>query len=176
MAIDLSFKGLENALRLMVPMIFLAFLFMLSVVALPIPDIGHIKPAYILMTIYYWSIYRPTLMPPWICFLVGLLLDLLSNLTPGVNAVIFTLVQWVVRDQRQFLMGQPYIVIWFVFAFVTAIAHMMQWGMYGLVGLHWAPLLPVAISMAATFLLFPVISLILILIHRVLPDTQRVFS
>ncbi|MDB5490874.1 MAG: mreD [Micavibrio sp.] len=177
MAINLSFKGLENALRLMVPVIFLAFLFMLSVVALPIPQIGHIKPAYILMTIYYWSIFRPTLVPPWICFFVGLLLDLLSNLTPGVNAVIFTLVQWVVRDQRQFLMGQPYIVLWFVFAFVTACAHMMQWGMYGLAaGLQWAPLLPVGISMAATFLLFPVISLVLILIHRVLPETQRAYS
>lgn len=176
MAINLSLKGLENALRLTVPVSFLIFLFMLSVVALPIPDIGHIKPAYILMTIYYWSIYRPTLMPPWICFLVGLLLDILSSLPLGVNAMIFTLVQWMVRDQRQFLMGQPYIVIWFVFAVVTAISHMLQWAMYGLVEWSWAPLLPVGISMAATFLLFPVISLVLILIHRILPDTQRAYS
>lgn len=175
MAINLSLKGFENALRLLVPLLFLLFIFMLSVIALPFPNIAQIKPAFILMTVYYWSIYRPTLMPPWICFFVGLLLDFFSGLPLGVNAIIFTLAQWIVRDQRKFLMGQPYIVIWFVFALVTVLALMLQWGLYGLVNFHWEPLMPIGISIAATFLLFPVVSLFLILIHRVLPDIQKAY-
>lgn len=173
MALDLSIKRFESGLRLLAPITLLLFLFMLSVTALPLPRIGQIKPALLLMTIYYWSIYRPTIMPPWLCFVTGLLLDFLSGLPLGVNAIIFTLVQWVVRDQRKFLMGQPYITIWGVFVLVAIISSMIQWFLYGFVDFRWAPLVPVMISIASTVLLFPAVTLALILIHRILPMIQK---
>lgn len=173
MALDLSIKGFENGLRLLAPVGLLIILFMLSVTALPVPYAGSVKPSLVLMAVYYWSIYRPTMMPPWLCFSTGLLLDILSNLTLGVNAIIFTVVQWIVRDQRKFLMGQPYVTIWAVFALVAALSMMLQWALYGLVNLHWAPLVPVYLSLAATVLLFPIVTLFLILVHRMLPIVQK---
>ena len=173
MSINLSAKGFENAVRLLAPIGLLAFLFLLSVVAVPFPRIGQIKPAFILMAVYYWSIYRPTLMPPWMCFFTGLLIDFLTGRTLGVNVIVLTLVQWIVRDQRKFLMGQPYVTIWFVFALVVALSLSLQWALYGLVDLQWSPIMPVILSMVATFLLFPVVTLFLILVHRVLPTIQK---
>jgi rod shape-determining protein MreD len=173
MALDFSVKGFENGLRLLMPGLLLMILFMLSVTALPLPHVGPIKPALLLMAVYYWSIYRPTMMPPWLCFVTGLLLDLLTGLPPGVNAVIFTLVQWIVRDQRKFLMGQPYITIWAVFILVAGLSGLAQWMLYGLVNMHWAPILPVVISLAATIFLFPAVTLFLIMVHRVLPHIQK---
>ncbi len=176
MAVDFSVKGLENALRLSVPLLFLAGLFVLSVVSLPLPDIGVARPGLLVMAVYYWSVYRPTLMPPYLCFMAGLLLDFLIGLPLGVNAVILTLVQWIVRDQRRFLMGQAYIVIWLVFALVAFTTQFMQWGMYGLVHMQWAPVLPQILAAVATTLLFPVVTLFLILIHRVLPAVQKAYE
>lgn len=176
MAVDFSVKGFENALRLSVPLLFLAGLFVLSVVSLPLPDIGVARPGLLVMAVYYWSVYRPTLMPPYLCFATGLLLDLLTGLPLGVNAVVLTLVQWLVRDQRRFLMGQPYIVIWLVFALVAFSSQLVQWGMYGLVHMQWAPILPQVLGALATALLFPVVTLFLILIHRVLPGVQKVYE
>jgi rod shape-determining protein MreD len=175
MSINLSAKGFENVIRLLAPVGLLAALFLISVVALPFPRIGQIQPAFILMAVYYWSIYRPTLMPPWVCFFIGLLLDFICGQTLGVNAIIFTLVQWIVRDQRKFLMGQPYVTIWFVFALVAGLSLSLQWTLYGLVDMQWAPLPPVILSMMATFLLFPVVTLFLILVHRVLPSIQKAY-
>ena len=125
------------------------------------------------MAVYYWSIYRPTLMPPFLCFSVGLLLDILSGLPLGINAIIFTLVQWIVRDQRKFLMAQAYITTWAVFILVAAGAIFLQWGLYGLVSLQWSPVMPVLVSIAATILLFPVVTFLLILSHRILPVSKK---
>lgn len=173
MNIDISAKGIENGFRLLVPVGLLALLFLLSVTALPLPKVGPVKPALILMAVYYWSIYRPTLMPPSLCFLIGLTLDILSFLPLGVNAIVFTLVQLIVRDQRKFLMGQAYITIWAVFAFVAFGSSTLQWLLYGWVNDQLAPALPVLISVAATVLLFPVVTIFLILTHRILPEPSK---
>jgi len=173
MSMNLSAKWFENGVRLLAPLGLLALLFLISVTKIPVPRAGQIEPAFLLMAVYYWSIYRPTLMPPWVCFFIGLLLDFLVGMPPGVNAIIFTLVQWIVRDQRKFLMGQPYITIWAVFALVAGLSLSLQWGLYGLVEFRWAPFTPVMLSIAATFLLFPVITLFLILAHRMLPVVHK---
>ena len=175
MAIDLSAKGFENGLRLLAPAALFVALFLLSVTALPLPHVGPVKPALLLMIVYYWSIYRPTIMPPWLCFSGGLLLDLISGLPPGVNAALLTLVQMIVRDQRRFLMGQPYITIWAVFALVTALYLMGQWVLYGWVSDGFAPLTPVMVSLLATISLFPVVTLLLIAVHRILPAVPKAY-
>lgn len=170
MAMDLSAKGMENALRLTVPLALLGLLFLLSVTALPYPPaVGPIRPALILMAVYYWSIFRPTMMPPFLCFGTGLLLDIVLGLPMGVNAIVFTLVQWIVRDQRKFLMAQAYMTTWAVFVLVAFLSLMLQWALYGLVDMAWPPLPPVLLSALATALLFPVVSIFLVLAHRMLP-------
>ena len=173
MPLDLSLRGIENGVRLMVPFALLIILFLLSVTAIPLPRIGPVKPALLLIAIYYWSIYRPTLTPPALCFSAGLLLDVMTSLPLGVNAVVLTLVQWVVRDQRKFLMGQAYITIWGVFALVAFLSGFIQWGLYGLKDMAWAPTTPVLVSVAATIFLFPVVTPLLILVHRLLPAAPK---
>jgi rod shape-determining protein MreD len=175
MALDFSAKGLENGLRLLAPATLLFAMFMLSVSALPLPHIGPIKPLWLLMLVYYWSIYRPAIMPPWLCFMMGLLFDFFSGLPLGGNAAIFTLVQMIVRDQRRFLMGQPYITIWAVFSLVATLTLFSQWSLYGLVSNGFAPVTPVAVSLIATIALFPLVTLLLIVVHRVLPEIQKKF-
>ncbi len=172
MALDFSIKGFENGLRFLVPLSLLAVLFLLSVTALSIPYAGSVRPALVLIAVYYWSIFRPTLMPPFLCFLIGLLLDIVSGLPMGVNAIVFTLVQWIVRDQRKFLMAQAYMTTWAVFILVAMGAIFLQWGLYGLVRLQWSPVTPVLVSAGVTILLFPVVTFFLILSHRALPVSQ----
>lgn len=162
--------SVDATLRLTVPFILLGFLFLLNVTALPVPYMGTVKPFLVLMPVYYWAIYRPTLMPPALCFAIGLLLDFLSAQALGVNAISFVLVQMIVRDQRRFLMAQPYITTWAVFAFVVLGVGLLQWGLYGLVNMAWGPLTPVLFSMAITVFLFPVITLFLVITHRLLPS------
>lgn len=168
-----SIAKAENTGRLMVPHLLLAILLLVNIVALPLLPTAAMKPQFVLMAIYYWAIYRPTLLPPVFCFVLGLIMDILSGMPPGVNALIFVMTQWIVRDQRRFMMGQPYSTIWAVFGLVSALAVMVQWGMYGLVEMHWGPLLPVMGSALVSMFLFPFVTLLLILTHRMLPVASR---
>lgn len=172
--ISFSWRGLETIIRLLIAYILLGFLFLLNLTALPIPYAGVIKPDFVLMAIYYWAIFRPRLIPTWLCFAAGILLDVLSLTPPGLQAFILVLAQSLVRDQRKFLMAQPYISLWAVFGLVALMAAAIQWALFGLSNdFQWPAIMPVAIRVVVTMCLFPVVTMALIGSHRFLSPSQH---
>ncbi len=169
MSPDYAIEKMSAALRLLVPYLLALAMFVLDTVSVAIPQLSDIRPSLTLLTIFYWSIYRPTLFPVFIPFLAGLMFDVLANLPLGLTAIIFVLVQWLVRSQRRFLMGQPYITVWTGFAFIAILGAATQWGLFGLIEGGWPPLMPVAASVALTIFLFPAINVLLLMTHRLLP-------
>ena len=167
-------RRMENIVRLMVPQALLILLLFLNMASVPLPYAGLVKAHFVLMAVYYWSIYRPGLVPPFLCFALGLAMDVIGGAALGLNALVFILVQWIVRDQRRFLMGQPYIVIWAIFGLVALCATVLQWGLNGLAGgMQWPELLPVIAGTMVSLPLFPLVTLILVLTHRLLPMPPR---
>lgn len=122
-----------------------------------------------LMAVFYWSAYRPTLVPLWFVFTVGLLLDLLSGAPVGLNALVLVLVRWLVTDQRLFLMGQPFLIVWIGFLLVIAAAALCQWFLLGALNLFWPPVQQVGVMIGLSAALFPVVSVLLHATHAVLP-------
>ncbi len=172
--ISFSKRGLETIFRLIIAYALLAALFLLNLTALPVPHAGLIKPHLVLMAVYYWAIFRPTLIPTWLCFVVGILLDILSGMPPGLQAFILVIAQSLVRDQRKFLMAQPYISVWAIFGVVVAMAATIQWCLFGIANnFQWPAMMPAAASVAVTFCLFPVVSMALIMTHRMLSPGAR---
>src|SRR5262245_20541391 len=102
-------ESLESSARRLVPYSLMALLLVLGSVHLPFAAGTDVKAPLFLMGLYYWSIYRPTLIPPWLTFVCGILADLIGGLPIGLSAVIFVLVRWIVSDQRRFLMGQSFV-------------------------------------------------------------------
>lgn len=145
------------------------FLFILNIVSFSLPFMGQMHPFFLLMAVYYWAVYRPTLMPPWIVFAYSVVLDVLSGLPPGTNAFVLIAVQWVVKDQRLFLMGQPFVMVWIGFAITAAVTSFLQWA---IIALFQGETIPIGEAMASTglsILLFPIVTLLLLLAHRMLP-------
>lgn len=112
-------------------------LFTLNVVAISFPLTGAVKAPLFLMGIYYWAIYRPTLMPVWAVFIAGLAMDLLSSLPIGMNALVFVAAGWSISGQRLFLTGQSFVMIWVGFGALSFLAAFVQWAIFGLTQLHW---------------------------------------
>lgn len=162
-------KTLGGLIRLAAPQALLLALLLLSVLALPLPYAGSVRPCLVLMAVYYWSIYRPTLVPPFLCFGAGLLMDILSGMPMGANALVLVAVQWIVRSQRRFLMAQPYKVLWALFGLVTVLACGIIWALFGALNRKWMPLPPLGGTIVASVLLFPLVSRLLIFVHRMLP-------
>lgn len=86
-----------------------------------------LKPVLPLAAIYYWSLYRPDLMPAPIAFVLGLLYDILSGAPVGVHAVVFVVLHAVVNKQRRFLIGKSFAINWMGFTAVAVGAFAAVW-------------------------------------------------
>ncbi len=153
----------------MVPYGFMLVLIIFNVLTIPIILLSTIKLPLVLMGIYYWSIYRPRLFPVWLIFIAGVFLDFIMGLPFGLNALTLVLAQWFVTDQRRFLMGQSFIVIWLGFVILSAIVSTLQWIIFGLVNGAWVSLEPQMWSLLIGSAVFPFIYWLLHLTHKMLP-------
>ncbi|MCB1782403.1 MAG: rod shape-determining protein MreD [Alphaproteobacteria bacterium] len=163
-------------LRLCVPYGFILCLFALSTVPLTLPLTGPVEVPLLVMAIYYWSLYRPTLLPVWLVFAAGVLYDLLSGLPVGMHAFVFVIIRWVVVDQRLFLTGQPFVTVWIGYMLVSAGAALLQWGLFGLIHFQWPPFAPTLLMTTLGIFMFPFIMMALHFTHRFLPVLVNPYS
>lgn len=171
-----DFAGLETlnwTLRLVLAQLVTLSILCLSLGSFSIPLTGEVRPHLLLAAVFYWAVYRPTLMPPWYVFILGLLTDILSGLPLGLNAFILVAVHWVVRTQRVYLMGQSFFGLWMGFAVTCFLAFSAQWILFAIVARSLVPASPSLASAGLTILVFPLISLLLVMIHRILPVASK---
>ena len=122
------------------------------------------------MTIYYWSVYRPTLIPAWLIFLAGLCVDVLTMMPLGVNALTAVVTKKVISRQRPYLMGQSFIILWLGFVVVQAAALVFSSIIYGVISDAPLALNSIAFSWIASALCFPFITMALHMVHKILPS------
>ena len=80
-----------------------------------------------LMSIYYWTIHRPDLLPPSAGFAAGIFHDFVAGLPVGVTAVVFLSVHAVLVSQRRFFVGKTFLVLWLGFVLVAMVAAVESW-------------------------------------------------
>lgn len=145
-------------------------LFILSLFPFQLSDFGDVRPAFMLMALYYWTILRPHAFPMGVVFAVGLVLDLLLDWPIGMSAFALVLAQWMTRGQRKFLVHQPFLVIWVGFCLLALLIGILQWSLFSLFAWEWMPVKEPLLSAAFSAVLFPLLSLPLFMIHRSLSD------
>ncbi len=151
---------------------------LLNVVSFSMPHAGDFKPFFLLMAVYYWAIYRPTMMPVAYTFILGLVMDLLAELPIGLTALILVALQTIVRRSRLFLMGQPYIMVWLGFAIVSLGYAFCLWLVMSIASFYFArfgALLQTMVAVLLSIMLFPLASLVLQGVHRILPVAANPF-
>lgn len=146
----------------------LAVLFLLNLVPLNLGHFDSLRPPFLLMAVFYWTIFRPKLLATPVVFVLGLLMDIVSGWPPGVSALLLVGVQWVTLAQRRFFMGQSFLTVWWGYLLVSVIAACFQWAIFSLFALHFLAIMPVAAGVLLGLLLFPFVALPLYLVHRIL--------
>ena len=163
---------LNWAMRLLLAQGVILLFLLLSIVSFSMPHAGDFKPFFLLMAVYYWAIYRPTVMPVAYTFVLGLILDLLAELPIGLSALILVGLQTIVQRSRLFLMGQPYVMVWLGFGIMAVAYTISFWLLMSLSEFSFAPLKAFGQMLMAALLsimLFPLASLLLQAVHRILP-------
>ena len=123
---------LGTALRATIPGLTLLLCIFLATIPLGIPYFSDVTPFLSLMAVYYWSIYRPDLMPAIVVFAGGLLQDVLTGGPVGLLALVLVLVHGVGVSQRRVFLGKSFQVEWWGFSLITAGAVLFAWAVASL--------------------------------------------
>lgn len=122
--------------------------------------------------IFFWTLFRPASMPPWIVFLLGVLLDLLSFAPLGVDVLILLAVHGMALRARRFLVRQGFMPVWVVFSLLASAAALVQWMLVSALSLRFMPGLPAWFLAAMTAGIYPMLAVPLTLAHRSLADPE----
>lgn len=127
-----------------------------------VPGLAPVMPTLALMSVYFWSIYRPDLLGYGAVFGFGLLYDLLTATPIGSTALVFLLTQWIVLRQQKFFNAKPFAVTWLAFIFVALGAGIIRWISVGLVlDSGFTPVGPMFASCLITIALYPPVAWLL---------------
>jgi rod shape-determining protein MreD len=150
------------AIRTVPAVIFTVLLAAMSVHAFELSSLLTLNILFILHPLYYWSIYRPTILPFWAAFVLGFLIDLVSGNLLGLNAFVLVLSMIMISNQRRYLLSQPFATQWAGFLCVSVAVECIRWLVMMLV--NWAYLSPVSGFVSAVFsaVLYPVTALIML--------------
>jgi cell shape-determining protein MreD len=106
---------------------------LMLVMAIPISGIGPWFPNLGLISVLYWSIHHPRVMPPWNVFLLACLNDLWSGAALGPSALVWLVLSVVLSAQYVMFRVRPF---WFEFVCVggaALVGHGALWGLTQLV-------------------------------------------
>ncbi len=152
----------------------LFMMFLADIQILPIFLDLNVMMVFSLACIYYWAIYHPSLMPTWLLFTLGILKDLLSGLPfVGLSSMVFICVFLIIKQQRVFLSGQNFFMIWAGYIFVTAATCLIFWAFLCLYLFTFAPFQSFVIEALIMVLAFPLIVAFMGLLHKFLPFASQ---
>jgi len=159
---------LDLVARNILPFFVTLLLIMLAMVPLRVPLLSPVIPSLPLIAVYYWSVYKPNLMPVWAIFLIGLFHDLLAASPAGVGILSLLLVYGMVEGMRRLLVGAGFLAIWLVFVPVAAASSLVAWLLTCLIQTQLLDLEPTLFRFLATIAGYPCLAWILSQMQRTL--------
>lgn len=133
-----------------------------SVVPLNLPGFAVVMPAFALMAVFHWSVYRPDLLPLSAVFVSGLLLDLMNG-TPyvGISALVFLIGRSAVMGQRKLFVNRPFAIVWLGFLVLAVAAFLLLWALVSALHGAFIDLRPFAFQAVLTVACYPAASYVL---------------
>lgn len=148
-------QRLDLAGRALSPFAMTFLLVVVSAAPLRSPDVAPVMPALAVTAVYYWTVFRPDLMPVWAVFLIGLFQDLLLGAPLGVGVLSLLLVHLAIAAMRRFFANASFIMLWLAFAVIAAGLSLLSWLLASLLLGHLLAVGPVVLQYATTIAAYP---------------------
>jgi rod shape-determining protein MreD len=141
-------------------------LILLGAMPIAMPVDWPIAPAFGLMAVFYWSVYRPDLVPALAVFALGVLQDLISGGPLGLTAIIYLGTYGIVLNQRKIFLGKPFTMSWWGFMMVAIAASFVRWLLSSILAGRLLDIHRMVTELGATILLFPLAVWLFVATHR----------
>lgn len=162
---------LDGFARAVFPVTLTALVLILAATPVGLPGLGA---ALALPAVVFWSLFRPTAMPPPAVFALGLLQDLLAAAPLGSGVLTLLLAHGLALRWRRRLAAQSFLIVWLAFCGIAALATGLDLVLHAL--LAWQALPPEA-AMGAFWLtagFYPAIAWALTRVHRGMRSAEDV--
>jgi rod shape-determining protein MreD len=151
-----EFWGRLNAFaRGLIPFLLTLLLMLLMLSSTGIPGFVNVAPSMTVISVYFWSIHRPDLMPLYAVFLLGLIEDALAGGPFGIQAIVLVLVASIIGSQRHFFTFAPFGYIYSTFMLLIAGALGLNWLLNCLLAWQLWEFLPLMVKAAMCIVVFP---------------------
>jgi len=161
-----------RSVLVMVPLLATVVLVLLGAVPTQLPDFSVVTPVLSLAAVYFFAIYRPSLLPAPAVFGVGLFQDALLGLPFGLSALILLGVYGVVVSQRSAFRGRPFLIAWAGFAVVVPAAMAVTWAIVSVLAGTFVPPAAVFFQAVMTVAVYPLVNVVLAALSRLLPGAS----
>jgi rod shape-determining protein MreD len=162
-------QQLDTLARQLVPTLSVLTLLIASVVPLHVPALQSVTPSLPLIAMFYWTLHRPDLMPPFAAFAIGMLQDVLTGLPIGVSAIVLLAVHATVETQRRFFEDKSFGIVWLGFSCVALGAIALGWLLTCAYNGVLVTPLRIIVQVLMTVGCFPLLCRALCRCHRALP-------
>lgn len=166
-------RMLDAASRRAFPAASAALAIPLLAAPLGLPGQPQLQGAFVLASVFFWSVFRPDSMPPAAVFLLGLLADLLSSTPPGISVLVLLAVHGVAMRARRFLADRGFFLVWTLFVAVAAGAAALSWLLTSLLTLRVLPAGPALLGFGVAAGFYPALAVAFIRAHRGPADPER---
>jgi rod shape-determining protein MreD len=143
---------------------------LLSLQPVHLSGYARVAPAFALMAVYHWTLYRPDLLPPLALFVIGVVDDSLRGDHLGITALVFLISRAVVLRCRRRIFNRTFRYIWGGFAILTISAMIGLWITETALGFHLAGADNLTMRAVLMISIFPVASSVLGWAQRAFPS------
>lgn len=164
----------QRTVRGLVPFTLTSLLALISTIPLRMPHDLSVVPDLSLMAVFYWTVYRPDLLPLTAVFAIGLMQDLVTGGPIGVTPLILVGTYGILLNQRRVFLGKPFMLTWWGFMMVASASSLVSF-LVACIGVGAiVPLQQAVLQYLSTLLLFPLVVWLLVGTHRqFLPEIER---
>lgn len=161
------FQRDTDTVNRLIPLLSCLAALVLSVVPLHVPGLAVVTPAFALMAVYHWTVYRPDLLSPSGLFVLGVALDLLGG-TPylGVSALTFLATRSLVMLGRRRAVNRPFAIVWAGFLVIAAFAIGLQWAITSAASMSALSPRPFIFQAVVTVAAYPIADYLLAQLQR----------
>lgn len=120
-------KESSFGLKSIIPFFSILFLILIMVLPYKFTVIDDIMPFLTLIGVYYWSVFKPELLPVSVVFVLGLLQDILLGSPLGLMSLLLVVVQQFIFFQGRRFLERDFLFNWFVFVMLVIGFGFLSW-------------------------------------------------